>query len=178
MSGDMNVTDVANAITTPVPIIALDKNYSINSEAAVDKGGGKVGIPVTDQPFATGEILTITGTTNYDAVDHIVDADSSTDEVVIVYAYNAETFSSTDKIGLTTPRSIIADLTQKGLIVQNSGVYDIWFGDINIDALTKRGTMLASNDVVTIGTTAKIYFMSDTADVAGVIVSFNRLQKT
>ena len=44
---NMPVIDVSDTIITPTPIIALDKNNLIDNAAAVDKGGGKVGIPVT-----------------------------------------------------------------------------------------------------------------------------------
>lgn len=179
ISGDLNVTDISNAIETPIPIIALDENNLINNAAAVDKGGGKVGIPVTDNPFATGEIITIAGSTNYNAVDHVVDATSSANEVVITYAFNAETFDGTDDtIGLTVPRSIIVDTNQKELIIQNNGNFNVWFGDTNVNAITKRGTALGNDDVATISTTAEIYFMSESAGIGGVTVSFNRLQKT
>lgn len=179
ISGDLSVTDIANAISTPTPIIALDKNYLIDNAAAVDKGGGKVGIPVTGHPFATGEILTIANSTNYNEVDHVVDATSTANEVVITYAFNAETFDGVDdSIGLTTPRSIALDTTQKELIVQNNGDFDVWFGDDNVYPPTFKGIELASKDVATLSTTAEIYFMSDTAGKSGVVVSFNRLQKT
>lgn len=179
ITGDITVTDISDAITTPVPITALDKNYLINNAAAVNKGGGKVGIPVTSQPFATGEILTIANTTNYNATDHVVDATSSANEVVITATFEAETFDGVDdSIGLTTPRSIVADTTRKELIAQNNGTFDVWFGSALIDAATKRGTNLAPNDVATISTTAQIYFMSDSAGKTGVVISPNELQKT
>ena len=71
--------------------------HNIDSAAAVDKGGGKVGIPVSAHGYSTGEAVIIIGTTNYDD-NYVVDADSSTNEVVVVATYAAETFAGTETI--------------------------------------------------------------------------------
>jgi hypothetical protein len=69
----------------------------IDNAAAVDKGGGKVGIPITGHGFSTGQKIILSGTTNYDGT-HLVDTDSTTNEVVIVDTYNAETFAGTEDV--------------------------------------------------------------------------------
>lgn len=177
ISGDLNVTDISDGIDTPAPIIPLlsSTGYTIDNAAAVDKGGGLVGIPVTGQLFATDEVLTIVGTTNYDTTSAVVDATSSANEVVITATYQAETFGGTETIGLTTPRSIAADTTRKELIIQNTGSYPIWFGDTNINAGTKRGTKLDVDDFFILSCTAATYFMADTDEST---LSINNLTKS
>ncbi len=69
----------------------------IDNAAAVDKGGGKVGIPITGHGFPVGQKIIFSGTTNYDGT-HLVDADSTTNEVVIIDTYNAETFAGTEEV--------------------------------------------------------------------------------
>lgn len=77
--------------------IINSNEHNIDNAAAVDKGGGKVGIPVTAHGYLTGEAVRIIGSTNYDG-DYSVDGDSSTDEVVILATYIAETFAGTETI--------------------------------------------------------------------------------
>lgn len=69
-----------------------------NAEAAVDKSTtpATVGIPVTGHAFLKGHEVTIAGTANYNgsfAIDSV-----STNEVVIVSSFTAETFSGSDTI--------------------------------------------------------------------------------
>ena len=71
-----------------------------DAAAATDKTGGKVGIPVTAHGFSTGQKIILDGTTNYDGT-YEVDADSTTDEIVIVATYAAETFTGTEDILLS-----------------------------------------------------------------------------
>lgn len=70
---------------------------TIDNAVAVDKGGGKVGIPITGHGFSTGQIIILSGTTNYDGT-HLVDTDSTTNEVVIIDTYNAESFAGTEDV--------------------------------------------------------------------------------
>ncbi len=69
---------------------------TIDNAAAVDKGSGLVGIPVTGHAFIAGREVTITGTTFYDAAYEIIS--QTTDEVVITATYNAETFAGSETI--------------------------------------------------------------------------------
>lgn len=69
----------------------------IDAAAAVDKGGGLVGIPLTGQPYATGDQIEIRGTTNYDGT-YAVDASSSANEIVITASYVGETFGGTETV--------------------------------------------------------------------------------
>ena len=64
---------------------------------AVDKGGGKVGIPCTDQPFSTDETIYIINSVAYND-RYIVDATSSANEIVITATYAAENFTGEESI--------------------------------------------------------------------------------
>ena len=66
----------------------------ISGGVAVNKGGGKVGLPCTSQPYATGQFIEVRGTTNYNAT-FTVDATSGANEIVVPTAYNSETFGNT-----------------------------------------------------------------------------------
>ncbi len=66
----------------------------VDNAAAVDKTGGKVGIPVTANSLSTagGEWVTFAGTTNYNG-SFLTDEDTTVNEVVIEATYVAETFA-------------------------------------------------------------------------------------
>jgi hypothetical protein len=67
------------------------------SGPAVNKGGGKVGIPVTAHTFIVGGFVRIIGTYNYDG-EYLVDATSSANELVITATYAAEVFTGTEEL--------------------------------------------------------------------------------
>lgn len=76
-----------------------DVNYNaisntIDNAAAVDKGDGLVGIPITANTFAAKDVTIISGTTNYDATYKIVS--QTVNEIVITATYIAETFAGTE----------------------------------------------------------------------------------
>lgn len=167
ITGDVSVIDRSTGIETPAPITALPLSILINNAAAVDKGGGKVGIPLTSQPFATGEILTISGTVNYNGIAHVVDATSSADEVVITVAYNAETFDGVDdRIGLTDPRSAAANADRKEIVVHNhNGTYNVFWGDTNIDPANNRGIPIPSDAAYIVPNTGQIFFAAEDGEI-------------
>lgn len=68
-----------------------------DNAAAVDKGGGKVGIPVTGHALSVGQKIIISGSVSYDDT-YLVDTDSTTNEIVIVASYTAETFTGSEDI--------------------------------------------------------------------------------
>lgn len=180
-AGVITVRDISDAIETPAPIIALPKSILINNAAAVDKGGGLVGIPLTAQPFATGDILTITGTINYNGTAHVVDASSTANEVVITATYNAETFDGVDdRIGLTVPRSVAADATRKEIVVHNhDGTYNVYWGDTNIDPPNNRGIPIPCDAAYIIPNTGQIFFAAeDGAGVSGCTISYANMTST
>lgn len=85
---------------TEFATLAFNPDTNPNSGAATDKTGGKVGIPVTAHGFSTGQRIIIDGSTNYDGT-YLVDTDSTTDEIVIVETYVAETFDGSEDILLS-----------------------------------------------------------------------------
>jgi len=179
--GVVPIEDITDTMETPAPIIALPRSFLINNAVAVDKGGGKVGIPLTAQPFDTGEVLTISGTVNYDGVAYVVDATSSANEVVITVAYNAETFDGVDdSIGLTAPRSVAADSTRKEIVVHNhDGTYAVYWGDTNIDPANNRGIPIPSEAAYIIPNTGQIFFSAeDGAGVSGCKISYANMTTT
>ncbi len=181
----------ATSSANEVVITATFKGGLINNAAAVDKGAGKVGIPITGHPYGTGEKITITNTVNYNAT-YTVDATSSVNEVVITAAYVAEVFDgvndshnltfdgTNDKIGLTTARSIAADTTRKELHIRNHDtMYKVFFGDGNVNAANYRGLAIEPESTYIITCTDIIYLDCESAaGVTGCKVSWGNFTKT
>lgn len=69
---------------------------NLDATPAVDKTGGKVGIPCAGHGYVRGETITLAGTTNYNG-DHVVLV-SGRDEIVIESAYTAEVFAGTEGV--------------------------------------------------------------------------------
>jgi hypothetical protein len=69
-------------------------SYTLDAAAAVDKGSGLVGIPITAHGFVAGDSTTLAGTTNYDATYSIIS--ETANEIVITATYVAETFAGTE----------------------------------------------------------------------------------
>jgi hypothetical protein len=69
---------------------------TIDNAAAVDKGSGLVGIPVTSHAFTADFEVTIAGSTNYNNAYTIVS--ETANEIVITETYAAETFGGTETI--------------------------------------------------------------------------------
>ena len=67
---------------------------TIDNAAAVDKGGGLVGIPITGHAFSADDPVTIAGTTNYNGVFKIIS--ETVNEIVITATYVGETFAGTE----------------------------------------------------------------------------------
>jgi len=86
-----NADDVICTITKD------EDEQNIDNAAAVDKGGGKVGIPCIGHGYSTADEILLNGTTNYDGVQ-TVDATSSDDEIVITATYAAENFAGTETV--------------------------------------------------------------------------------
>jgi len=69
---------------------------TIDNDDAVDKGDGTVGIPITAHSFPLSTHVVFVGTTNYDG-EYIIQS-VSTDEIVIVATYIAETFGGAEEV--------------------------------------------------------------------------------
>jgi hypothetical protein len=68
--------------------------YNLDNAAAVDKGSGLVGIPITAHTFIDNDVTTIAGTTNYNDTYTIVS--QTANEIVITATFAAETFAGTE----------------------------------------------------------------------------------
>ena len=92
-----SLTGPTNALSTMVK-----KTKNRFKGAAVDKGSGKVGLPVVKHDAASGNHIRIEGTINYDGT-YTVDATTSANEIVITATYAAETFNGLEEvyIGIT-----------------------------------------------------------------------------
>jgi hypothetical protein len=113
--------------------------YTLTSGgAAVNKGGGKVGLPCVGQPYSTGNFIEVRGSTNYNN-SFTVDATSSVDEIVITSAYSAETFGNSTTVNQRITLGAGNDNTdiQLGLLVD-------FYGDTRtIMAITGSGYRFA-----------------------------------
>lgn len=76
-------------------ILLRDHERFLDAGAAVNKGGGLVGIPSTGHGFAAGKSITIAGTTNYNGT-YTLDVTTSANELVIPATFVSETFATTD----------------------------------------------------------------------------------
>lgn len=74
---------------------AAQLEVTLNNAAAVDKGGGLVGIPSTAHGFLAGDSVTLAGTSNYDGT-YTLGATTSANEMVITATYQVETFAGTE----------------------------------------------------------------------------------
>jgi len=86
--------------TTAVCTITLDASeQALNAAAAVDKGGGLVGIPCDGHGYSENDVVLINGTTNYDGVYTLPDQTAGgANEFIITAVYAAETFAGTDTV--------------------------------------------------------------------------------
>jgi len=71
--------------------------YTLDNASATDEGGGLVGLPLTGQPYSTGDIIEVRDTINYDG-SYSVDASSSANKIVITASYVAEGFAGTETV--------------------------------------------------------------------------------
>lgn len=76
-----------------LPTTAAVAAKTLDSGPAVNKGGGKVGLPCTAHGLRKGSPVVIAGTTNYNGA-YTLDAATSADELVIAHAFTAETFGT------------------------------------------------------------------------------------
>jgi len=181
VTGTISVNDITNGTSTPASIIVQPRGgVLINNAAAVNVGGGVVGIPVTGQTFVTGDSITISGTVNYNAV-YTVLVSSTANQVNITAAYAAEIFDGVnDTIKLTVPRSIPADPTRKELHIANhSATHKVFWGDSNVDAAAYRGVPIHFESIYIIACADQIYLTCEAgAGIAGCRVSWANKTKT
>ena len=181
---------LASSGVNQVDITVTFKGGLIDNAAAVDVGGGVVGIPITGHPYSTDETITITGTVNYDG-DYPVLASSTANQVNITVAYNAETFdgvddshnltfdNTDDSIGLASAQSIPACATRKELHIANhDATYKVFWGDSDVDADSYRGIPIMPESIYIIPCTDQIFLSGENgAGVAGCRVSWSNKTK-
>jgi hypothetical protein len=83
---------------TAICAITLDASeQNLNNAAAVDEGGGLVGIPLIGHGYSEDDVDLINGSTNYDGV-HILPSQAAGDanKFIITATYTAETFAGTE----------------------------------------------------------------------------------
>jgi hypothetical protein len=179
---DIPVIDTSNTIYSHPGLRVLPDHVLITAGAAVNVGGGVVGIPLTGQTFATGESIVIAGTVNYNAT-YTVLASSGANQVDITAAYVAEVFTGAETIGLTTPRSITPAATCKELLVWNDhATRNVRWGDSSTyakgtDPSLPVGVPIIASTAFIIPCTGQIYFAADyDAGVAGCWIQANELR--
>lgn len=91
---------------------------TIDNAAAVDKGSGLVGIPVTGHTFVAGREVTIAGTTNYNGAFEIIS--QTTNEVVITDTFVSETFGGTETIVASIKGEIFVGTVTSGTFANTS----------------------------------------------------------
>jgi len=91
---DTNIPLFRTASGTWDNVLYDQTSFNLDNAAAVDKGSGLVGIPITNNKFSALDTTTISGTTNYDGTYSIVS--KTTNEIVIAHAYVSETFAGTE----------------------------------------------------------------------------------
>ena len=148
---------------------------NLSNAAAVDEGGGLVGIPCPSHGYKEGDSIVISGSTNYDATYTLpTQAAGTGDEFIVTATYNAETFAGTEVVShsgiITIPRAFgtvthgavvrLPDVGGKptyhtGYIAGTKGAADGWhvYDDgVNIDAnVTDNGNNTFSLNVVAVG---------------------------
>ncbi|MCK4824438.1 hypothetical protein KA005_52285, partial [bacterium] len=71
-------------------------SFTIDNAAAVDKGAGLVGIPITGHVYNANDSTIISGTTNYDGLYDIVS--KTANEIVIAAPFIPETFAGAETV--------------------------------------------------------------------------------
>ena len=89
--------DNTNAETAICTITLDSAEQNLDNAAAVDKGGGLVGIPLTGHGYSEGQVILLNGTGNYDGVHTLPSqAAGGANEIIITATYAAETFAGTE----------------------------------------------------------------------------------
>lgn len=183
-------TVVAGGGANQVNVTATYKGGLLDNAAAVDVGGGVVGIPITGHSYTVGETIRLAGTVNYDG-DEVVVAGGGANQVNITAAYVAKVFTGAethnlvfdgvdDRIALTTAQSIPASATRKELhIVNHDDTYRVFFGDANVQPTSYRGVIIQPDSVYILTCQDEIFLAcEDGAGVTGCVVSWGNFTYT
>ena len=74
---------------------------TVNNAAAVDVGGGVVGVPYTGHGFTYMDNIVLDGSTNYEGTYLVLDS-STADQINVIATYAAETFAGTEVLGFSS----------------------------------------------------------------------------
>lgn len=92
---------------------------------AVDEGGGIVSVPCAGHPFVAGDVLRLSGTTNYSATTYTLAAGTTASRLHFTSGFTAETFT-----GAEVPQKVIAGLSSgAGRMVQDSSG-NLYYGHV------------------------------------------------
>ncbi len=94
------------------PIESNATQDTIDNAAAVNKGGGEVGIPITGHLFLADQLITIAGTTNYNG-DFTIQS-VTTNEIVITDTFVSETFGGSETVVTTSLQGTVFVGTSQG----------------------------------------------------------------
>ena len=86
-----------NGAAKKMALCEESNKQTLDAEAVVDKGSGKVGIQCDAHGYAVGALICIEGSTNYDD-QHFVHGDTTANEIVIEATYVSETMAGTETI--------------------------------------------------------------------------------
>lgn len=104
---------------------------TIDNAAAVDKGGGLVGIPVTGHAFVAGREVTIAGTVNYNGAFEVIS--QTANEVVITDTFVSETFGGSETIVSSIKGEVFVGTVTSGTFADTAAENGVLF---SIDADT------------------------------------------
>ena len=114
---DKDLADLSAAIQNQLVDVAnfmrhtAESTETIDNDVAVDKGGNKVGIPITGHEFEKNDIVFIEGTNSYslgsnNTGTYLVDSTTANEIVIYPARYVAETFTGDDDQNVQTIEKI------------------------------------------------------------------------
>jgi hypothetical protein len=141
--------------------------------AAVNKGGGKVGLPCIDQPYTTGQFIEVRGSTYY-STTFTVDAASSVNEIVVTSAYSAETFGNTT----TVNQRITLGAGNNNPDIQSGLVVDFYSDTRTIMSITGSGYRYSETKLDSIKSTYPVKGIFDASLVNNQVVPGSYITST
>ncbi|MFH0826092.1 MAG: hypothetical protein V2B18_25355, partial [Pseudomonadota bacterium] len=142
---------------------------TIDADAAVNVGGGIVGIPCTGNPFESGAVVYIEGTTNYENA-HTLTAGTTTSQLQFAATYTAETFDGNE----TVVRAIDLEVAGNGSAVQtDAGVF--YYGHAWTEAKASIVSALDANFIESIPTLSWLGTENWTTNAADLQLSDDQL---
>jgi len=143
--------------------VAVTKSINA-SQVATNLGSGLVGIPCTSHGFASGTLISITGTSNYDGY-WIVDPSTTTHVIAIVSIYYSETFTSNAKVASGLVDIAICEGTPKTYFYTANGTanesFRILGSDIDNDEIEVLIVDANRNTLNTVTIIDTLYFEND-----------------